>query len=131
MKVLIPVLSRKENDAGFLEQALHGAKEVVALLVVDSSAMTGGFGFAAGEISDGNSVMDEIKKQAGAKKKTCRTVLEWGKTLDKIKALAELNKVDKIVLVKQENHYFKELVKQLKEDFKGEIKQVKIAVPEP
>ena len=43
-------------------------------------------------------------------------IIEWGDTQSKILNLALLRKVDKVVLKKQDNQYFEELVKKLKSE---------------
>lgn len=112
MKVLIPLLSGKEKDAAFLNRAVRGAREVVLQLVIDTTGMNK-FGFAASEIAHGNELMDRI--EAELSKKSVETVLEWGETNKKIENLAKLQRVDKVVLAKQESYYFKNLVKALKD----------------
>ena len=112
MKVLIPMLSGEEGNAEFMKRATKGAKEIVLQLVVDATG-TNKFGFAASEIAHGNELMEGIKSKLQGK--TVDTVLEWGETERKIENLAKLQRVDKVVMVKQDNQYFKNLVKSLKE----------------
>ena len=116
MKILIPLLSKTENKQEFLAKALEGAKEVILLLVVDTKAMPGQFGFAATEIRQGNTLMEEIKKKTTEKKKKCTDVMEWGDTLSKILNATRLYKANKIVLKKQDNKFFEDLVKELEHE---------------
>jgi len=116
MKVLIPLLSKKENDEKFIDEAVRGAKEITILLVVDTNLTSGGYGFAASEISAGNSLMDEIKGMVGRKRKPVDDVLEWGDTITKIDHTARLKEVDKVVLQKQENKFYLDLVAALKKN---------------
>jgi len=115
MKILLPVLSEKENDEEFLDLALKGAKETIILIVVDADSKEE-FGFAASHIQRARAVMDQIKITLGKKRKSSEEILEWGDTNSKILNLALLRKVDKIVLKKQENDYFETLVKKLKKE---------------
>ncbi len=132
MKVLLPILTKKESRSEFLDKALKGAKETIVLAVVDSEAMAGGTGAAAGEISAENKAMEKIRQYCGQKRKACKEILEWGRTADKIKAHAVLGEVDKIVLKKQENQYYKELVKELRKDLgkEKEIEEIEAKTPE-
>ena len=116
MKIVIPLLSKQENNEDFLEKAVEGAKEIIVLLVIDTEAMPGQFGYAATEIRHGNMLIEEIKERLEEKKKQCNDIIEWGNTLTKIDHIARLQKADKIVLQKQENKFFKDLVKELKKE---------------
>ncbi|MBU2477402.1 hypothetical protein KKG83_08095 [Candidatus Micrarchaeota archaeon] len=116
MKVLIPLLSRKELNEEFLEKALKGTHEIVLLMVIDKEDSP-----KASDISSATHFMEEVKKAVGKKRKRCEEFTEWGETSTKIKNTAILNKADKIVMLKQENQYFEELVEKLKED--KEIKE--------
>ena len=112
MKVLIPILSETENDEVFLERALEGAKDIILLLVVDASPKER-FGFTTSHIAKARAVMEELKKEVGKKRKSAEDVIEWGDTQSKVLNMALLRKVDKVVLKRQENQYFNELVKKL------------------
>lgn len=118
MKILLPLLSRQESDEVFLEEALKGVKEVILLLVIDTNAMVGEVGFAASEIMQGNQLMEKVKALIGKKRKKCTEVTEWGNTVRKIANTAKMHKVDQIVLMKQENHYWKQLEESLRNEFK-------------
>ena len=113
MKVLIPLLSRHENSPGFLEKAVDGASQVVLLLIVDTKGMPGQFGFATTEIRQGNILMEDLKAKLREKRKPFNDIIEWGDTLTKIDHIAKLNKVDKIIMQKQENKFFNDIVKEL------------------
>ncbi|PIN85838.1 MAG: hypothetical protein COV47_00130 [Candidatus Diapherotrites archaeon CG11_big_fil_rev_8_21_14_0_20_37_9] len=115
MKILLPVLSEHENDSAFLETALKGAKETIILVVVDTSQKAE-FGFATSQIQKARTVMEEIKNELGKKRKRSEEILEWGDPQSKILNLALLRKVDKVVLKKQENEYFEELVKKIRKE---------------
>lgn len=116
MRVLLPILSQSENDEKFLEKAFQGVKEAVVLLVVDRNAMTGLFGFAATEIMQGNKMVEEIADWLKGEKIKSEEVIEWGDTALKIEHVAKLKKADKIVLKKQSNQYFKQLVEKLEKE---------------
>jgi len=122
MAVLIPLLSEKENDEEFLEQALKGTKEVILLIVVDADSKEE-FGFAASHIKTARLVMEEVKATIGKKRKRSEDIIEWGDTKNKIMNIALLRKVDCVILKKQENQYFDELVKNLEKE-KIEVKVI-------
>lgn len=125
MKVLIPLVSKKENNPDFLQKATEGAKETILLLVIDKRELVGQFGFAASEIMQGNMLIEQIKKFLETKGKRARDIMEWGETTTKIEHTALLQKVDKIVLLEQKNEYFKSLVKQLSKKMAGKIEIIK------
>ncbi len=125
MKVLIPLVSKKENNPEFLQKATEGAKEVVLLLVIDQRELVGQFGFAASEIMQGTALIEQIKKLLEAKGKRAKDIMEWGETETKIEHIALLQRVDKIALLEQENEYFKSLVKQLSKKMAGKIEIIK------
>ncbi len=121
MKILIPILSEKENDPEFLEKASKGATEIILLTVVDPSPKEK-FGFAAGFLQKARGIMDEAKKQLGQKRKSVEDIVEWGDTRNKILNIALLRKVDKIVFYKQQNQYFNGLLNRLiKEKIETEV----------
>lgn len=130
MKVLIPLVSKKENNQEFLQKATEGAKEVVLLLVIDQRELVGQFGFAASEIMQGNALIEQIKKTLEEKGKRATEIEEWGKTETKIEHIALLQRVDKIALLEQENEYFKRLVKQLSKKLGNKIEIIKISQPQ-
>lgn len=134
MKVLIPLVSKKENNAQFLSEATEGAKEIILLLVIDKRELTGQFGFAASEIMQGTAMIEQIKNFLLTKGKHAKEITEWGETESKIEHIALLQKVDKIALLEQENEYFKGIVKLLSKKLGGKIRIIKAAEekePEP
>ncbi|MFH1225168.1 MAG: hypothetical protein V1676_05180 [Candidatus Diapherotrites archaeon] len=112
MKVLIPMLCKAENRREFWERATKGAQSIILMLVIDPSAVNR-FGFATSEIAHGNALMEEIKGNLGGKE--VDTVLEWGETAKKVENLAKLQRVDKVVLMKQDSIALRKLVKKLQE----------------
>ena len=62
MRVLVPLLSKQENSPEFIDKITTRVKEIILLVVVDTNAMVGRFGFAANEIREGNALMEEIKE---------------------------------------------------------------------
>jgi hypothetical protein len=126
-KVLVPLLSKREAETAFIEVVANKAHEIILLLVIDTNAMSGEFGFATNEIAVGNALMQKIKEAIGKKRKTCNDVIEWGDTTTKIEHMAQLYQVDKVYMVKQANHFYKTLVKDMKEKLKGiEIEEIKL-----
>lgn len=126
-KVLIPLVSRRENSEEFIERACSDDCELFLLLIVDTAAMPGQFGFAASDIAHGNELMEDMKSLAGSKCKHITDIIEWGDTIPKIMNFANLRKINKIFLVKQDNHFFKKLVKELKEKTSAEIIIVQVS----
>ncbi|HLC78948.1 MAG TPA: hypothetical protein VJG83_00825 [archaeon] len=115
MKILLPILSETENDEVFLEKALNGAKEVLLLIVVDANPKEK-FGFTTSFISKARSIMEEVKKSIGKRRKPSEDLMEWGDTQNKVINIALLKKVDKVILKKQDNQYFNQLVKRLEDE---------------
>ncbi len=127
---LIPLISKKENNKELVERACLGSDEVVVLLVVDTDAMPGQFGFAASDIGHGNGLMQEVKVLVEQQGKECSDLIEWGDTETKIIHLVQLRGIDKVLLLKQDNQFFKKLVKSLGEQTKAEVEIVKAAEEE-
>ena len=129
-RALIPLISKKENNKELVEQACQGTDEVVVLLVVDTEAMPGQFGFAASDIGHGNGLMQEVKMMVEQQGKECNDLMEWGDTETKIIHLIQLRGIDKIVLLKQENQFFKKLVKSLGAQTKAKVEIIKVVEEE-
>lgn len=123
-KILLPILTKEENDAEFLEMATGNASDVVLMIVVDTKDMPNWqFGFAASEIMQGTEFMEELKKKIAKKKKDVKTVTEWGNTAAKICNVAGLNDVDLVILKRSSNQYWRRLVDEIE---KGCSKKVEI-----
>ena len=87
------------------------------LLVVDTNTNTQEeFGFTTAHIQKGRAVIESVKEIIGRKRKKSEEIIEWGDPKSKILNLALLRKVDKVVMKSQENNYFKNLVKSLKDE---------------
>ncbi len=129
--VLIPLLSKQENNPDFLNSATQGFDHVTLLAVIDRMEIVGRFGFMANEIRSASQSLEKIKTFLEAQGKMVDDVLEWGETEQKIEHIAALRDCAKIVLVKQENQYFKKLLKKLEEPGKCAVETVPIAIPEP
>jgi len=126
-KVLVPLLSKREAEPAFIQAIANKAHEIILLLVIDTHAMAGEFGFATNEIAVGNALMQKIKEAIGKKRKTCNDVIEWGDTATKIEHMAQLYHVDKVYVVKQENQFYKILVKDMKEKLPEiEIEEIRL-----
>ncbi len=128
MKVLIPLLSKKENSEEFLKKASEKAKEVVVFLPVDTSGAATS-GFTMSEIAQGQRLLEEIKEKIGKMRKSCEGLLEWGDTSKNIDHIARLKGIERIALVKQDNEFFKELVKSLKKKKEYKVKIIKASEP--
>jgi hypothetical protein len=129
-RALIPLISKKENNKELVGQACLGSDEVVVLLVVDTEAMPGQFGFAASDIGHGNGLMREVKMMVEQQGKECNDLMEWGDTETKVVHLIQLRGIDKVVLLKQDNQFFKKLVKSIGSQTKASVELVKVAEEE-
>lgn len=143
-KILIPLLNNREEEESFLEKAIDEAnfspgfskkavedsKEIVLVAVIDTGAMVGKFGFAASQMSQCNSTTEKCKELLEKKGVKVEDILEWGDTLSKISSTARLKKAKKIVMKKQDNHYFETLVKNLKKEG-FELTLIEIPKPNP
>lgn len=125
MKVLIPVLSKKENNEQFLKKATKRARAALVFLPVDTSR-AGTPGFTMGEISQGKQLMNQIKTRIGKMRKKCETLLEWGDTIKNIDHIARLKGIERIALVEQENEFFKKLLKELKKKKEYRVKIIRV-----
>ncbi|VVB75939.1 Uncharacterised protein [uncultured archaeon] len=115
MKVLVPLLTGKENNPMFIEAFTNKVDEVVLLQIVDKGFMSR-TSSAIGEVRQFRTVMDEIKKIVGTKKKKCNEITEWGTTAKKILGIAVLQKIDKVFLVSDHTQFFEEVTKELKKN---------------
>ena len=119
MKVLIPLITKQENNPAFLEEAAGKAKEVVLLAIVDDDVLAKGrFGFAANEIRHSNAFLAEVKQLLEKKGKEVKDISEWGDTERKICNIAKLNHVSKVSLKKIDNAFFRELEAGLHRELK-------------
>ncbi|MBI4044348.1 MAG: hypothetical protein HY392_01435 [Candidatus Diapherotrites archaeon] len=116
MDVLIPIISKHENDPQFLASATKEAGKVFLLVIVDANVPDMSFGFTATEIGQGNTLMREIKRTLQDSGKEVVECLEWGETIPKIINFAKLKKIRRVALKKQDNHWFKKLARQLHEE---------------
>lgn len=114
MKVLIPIISRKEDDSDFIEKALSKASEVFVLVIIDPSLKLDDAGFTASNIAIARNISEKIKEIARQKRKTANELMEWGSTKSKVLQTARFANIDKIVLLKQENEFFNEIVNEIK-----------------
>jgi hypothetical protein len=116
MKILIPLLSKEENKQEFLEKVAGSGKHVTLLTVIDTNSGKEKFGFAASQIGSCSSLAEEIRNKLKESVADIDYIMEWGDTLTKIEQIAQLKKVDVIVMKKQQNQFFDRLVEQLKHD---------------
>lgn len=112
--VMIPLLSKTENDDEFIEKAVKGAREVLLMLVVDNSAPETRFGFALQQMAQGNEMIGAMKAKIRKKRKIVNEIIEWGSTRSKIVNTAKLKNVDKVVVRAQQNPKLGGLVDALK-----------------
>jgi uncharacterized membrane-anchored protein YjiN (DUF445 family) len=115
MKVLVPLLTGKEKDKGFIEVFTSKVDEVVLLQIIDKDFMNK-TASAIGEMRQSRAIMEEVKKIMAQKKKKYSEATEWGSTIQKIVSLAVLQKVDKVYLVNQSNQFFGDILKELKKN---------------
>lgn len=112
MHVLLPLLSGRESNERFLEKATKGVRKVTVLIVVDTSLQET-FGVTASSLAQAQRIASTIKAYLSKKRKSCEILLEWGPTAETIDRIAKLKSVNKIVLVKEKNAFFKQIVKKL------------------
>jgi hypothetical protein len=115
MKVLAPLLTGKENSSEYIEAITNKVDNVVLLQIIDKEFMRK-TSAAMSEVMHFHSLMDEVKKLIGAKRKSYEEITEWGKTTQKIVSIAVLQKVDKVVFVSQKNKFFDEILGVLKKE---------------
>lgn len=115
MKVLAPLLTGKENSPEYIEAITNKVDNVVLLQIIDKEFMRK-TSAAMSEVMHFHSLMDEVKKLIGAKRKSYEEITEWGKTTQKIVSIAVLQKVDKVVFVSQKNKFFDEILSVLKKE---------------
>ena len=112
MHVLIPILTKLEANEEFLEKATKGMRKVTVLIVVDASLQET-FGIAASSLAQAQQIAEQIKAKLGKKRKSCEVLLEWGSTAETIDRIARLRAASKIALMKDENSFFRQIVKKL------------------
>ena len=115
MIVLAPLLSGKEAKKEFVNAITEKVDTVILLHIVDKEFMKRTTS-AMGEVRQFSSLLAEVKKAVGAKRKTCDEVTEWGQTIPKLLSVAQLKRVDKVVLVKQRNTFFNEILNELEKN---------------
>ncbi len=129
--VLIPILSKQENNPDFLIFATENATRALAVVVIDKTEMIGPFGFASTEIKHANTLLEQVSNFLAMRSIPTETILEWGNVSQKIMQLAELRRCGSIAVIKQPNEYYKKIVKEIKEHTKIPLKEFEIPVPEP
>lgn len=112
MHVLIPILTKLEANDEFLEKATKGMRKATVLIVVDASLQET-FGIAASSLAQAQQIAEEIRTKLGKKRKSCDILLEWGPTAETIDRIARLRAVSKVVLIKNRDAFFKQIVKKL------------------
>lgn len=131
VKILIPILSKKESNPFFVNEILAlKPKEIIILSVIDSNKEINAFGFASSEIALANSIMNELEKQLKENKKKVELILEWGETIQKTVNSAQLFKIKKVLLIKNDSLETKKLINELKKK-KITVIQKTIKEPEP
>jgi len=115
MKILVPLLTGKENAPNFVDVITNKVDEIILLQIVDKDFHSK-TGAAMGEVRQFRMLLDVLKKEIGAKRKKYDELTEWGSTIPKIVSIALIRKVDKVVLVKQNIQFFSDIVKELKKN---------------
>ncbi len=124
MIVLAPLISGKENNEDYLEAITKSADKIILLQVIDKDFMNR-TSTAMGEVMQFRSMMNEVRKKIGQKRKKCEEITEWGSADKKISAIAILQKADKTVMMEQKNKFFEDLLKELKKN-KVKVEVVKL-----
>lgn len=125
MIVLVPLLSGKEDIDYFVDNVCKGADKVILLQIIDREFMNK-TSAAMGEVMQFSTLLSEMKKKIGKKRKPCEEITEWGTTTKKILSISIIQNVDKVFFLKQKNKFFDEIIKELK---KNKIKYEIITVP--
>ena len=125
--VLVPVLSKLENNASFLEAVLAEADEIVVLAIIDQSGIVGNPGFAVHEIKIATNLSEEIAAQVVAAGKKAEAIVEWGETVRLVSQMAELKQCAAIFLVEQKNQYYQKLRQQIKERTDCHLQEIHIS----
>jgi hypothetical protein len=115
MKVLAPLLTGRESSPEYIEAITSKVDNIILLQIIDKEFMRK-TSAAMSEVMHFHSLMDEMKKLVGAKRKSYVEVTEWGKTTQKIASLAILQNVDKVIFVSQKNKFFEEILDILKKE---------------
>ncbi len=115
MKILVPILTGRENEPAFIDAVCSKVDEVILLQIVDKDFHPKA-GSAIGEVRQFRIVLDALKKEIGAKRKKYDELTEWGSTIPKIVSIALIRKADKVVLVKQDIQFFEDILKELKKN---------------
>ena len=118
MKILAPLLSGKESSPEYIDAITNKVDKIILLQIIDRDFMSE-TSKAMGEVMQFSTMMEEMRKQIGQKRKTCEEITEWGHTIKKVLSIAIIQKVDKVILVNQDNKFFKDML--------GELKKNKIA----
>ncbi len=126
MTILVPLLSGKENHALFVEAIAKKNDEVLLLQIIDKDFLAK-TSAAMGEVMQFHGLLNEMKKALKAKKRPCEEITEWGHTIQKIISIALLQKVKTVMLIKQKNQFFNEIIKELE---KNKISYEFVELPE-
>jgi hypothetical protein len=127
MHILAPLISGKENCEAYIEGISRGAEKITLLQVIDRDFMNK-TSAAMGEVMQFSSLLSELKRRMGQKRKSCQEITEWGHTAKKILSIALIQNVDKVVLIDQKNEFMKEILKELK---KNKVTYDLVELPEP
>ena len=115
MKILAPLISGKENSTEYVEAITSKVEKIILLQVIDRDFMNE-TSKAMGEVMQFSTIMEDLRKQIGKKKKACEEITEWGHTTKKIMAIALIQNVDKVIFIEQDNKFFKDMLKELKKN---------------
>jgi hypothetical protein len=129
VKLLVPILSKKEANPFFVKEILSlKPKEIILLSVIDSNKEITEFSFASSEIALANSIMNELEKQLTENNKKTEIILEWGESIQKTVNSAQLFKTKNVLLIKNDLLETKKLIKELK---KKKIQVIQVELKEP
>ena len=115
MNVLAPLISGKESSEGYVDAITNKVDKIILLQIIDRDFMAE-TSKAMGEVMQSSTMMETLRQKIGKKRKTCEEITEWGHTTKKIMAIALIQNVDKVILVEQDNKFFKDMLKELKKN---------------
>jgi hypothetical protein len=127
MHVLAPLLSGREDSDEYVEAITKSVDKITLLQIIDKDFMNK-TSAAMGEVMHFSSLLGELKRKIGQKRKPCNEITEWGHTAKKILAISLIQQVDKVIFVDTQTEFLQEILKELK---KNKVVYELIELPAP
>src|SRR3989338_6160117 len=119
-KILIPILSKEEENQEFLDEATQKVDVIFLLLVMDTDVSLSRLGYTTKEMWSASKKLEHVKSAIGKKRKTVNEFTVWGPTIEKIINSAIIHQVDRVVLKRSDEKEFKKLEDSLRKGLKKE-----------